>query len=252
MLETALPELEDPVGTHIALFDLYTDIEEMDRAGEHLVEAARRVSLGERPELGYFLYNHLELFAQLNPGAGKVFERLSVVISEDDSGVGANTLHLDQRKIYQHDLIPELLLTRHLHRARQISDPEYLVVLHDLCEYSVQAPLSPKSVLYILHDRALPHHEKAIEFLAHDSGVPFVDLNHLTPAPEALELLPRDFVRVRAACTFGMVAGEPLVAVLNPFNLQLREDVGRQIDQETHYYLTSAAGYQNVLDLLDG
>ncbi len=251
ILEEILPDVDDPVGIYVALYDMYTDLEEMNEAGRCLVEAARRVSATDHSDLSFFLYNHLELFSQLLPEAQSAYERISMLITVGEGDLGTNTLHLDQRKIYQHDLIPELLLAQHLHRARVISDPEYRIILHDLCWYSSRPPMSPRTVLYVLDDRELPHRDAAIEFLAHDSGVPFIDLHLVQPDPEALEILPPDFVRIRAACTFGQIAGEPMVAVLNPFNLQLRDDVTNQIETDAHYYLTTATAYTRILNLLN-
>lgn len=252
ILEDKLHEVEDPAGMLITLFDLYTEIEELNDAGNCLVEVARCVIAGEHPELCFFLYNNLELFAQLNPEAQAAYDALAGLISKSDEDLGANTLHLDQRKIYQHDLIPELLLAQHLMRARKISDAEYKVILHDLCWYTTHAPTAPRTLAYVLEDRALPHRDTALEFLAHDAGVPFIDLQLIEPDPQALELLPRDFMQIRAACAYGFVAGEPLIAVLNPFNLQLRDDVSMQMDLPCHYTFTSADGYQRILDLLAG
>jgi hypothetical protein len=250
ILEDKLQEMEDPTGMYITLFDLYSEIESLSDAGNCLVEAAHRVAAGAHPQLCFFLYNNLELFAQLTPEAQSAYEALANLISQSDEDLGANTLYLDQRKIYQHDLIPELLLAQHLLRSRKISDAEYLVILHDLCWYSNLAPVSPRTVAYILDDRVLPHRDSALEFLAHDSGVPYIDLKLIDPDPKALELLPPEFMRTRAACAFGYVAGEPLIAVLNPFNLQLRDDVIMQIDMPCHYTFTSADGYQTILDRL--
>lgn len=250
ILEEALPDVEDPVGIYVALYDMYTDLEEMNEAGRCLVEAARRVSATDHSDLSFFLYNHLELFSQLLPEAQSAYERISMLITAGDGDLGANTLHLDQRKIYQHDLIPELLLAQHLHRARVISGPEYLIILHDLCWYSAYAPLSPRTVLYVLDDRELPHRDAAIEFLAHDSGVPYIDMALVEPNPAALEILPPDFIRIRAACAFGLISGEPMVAVLNPFNLQLRDDVANQMENDAHYFLTSATAYTRLLNLV--
>ncbi len=250
ILEDKLPEIEDPVGMLITLFDFYSEIENLNDAGNCLVEAARRITEGEHPQLCFFLYNNLELFAQLNPDAQSAYEDLADLISESEEDLGANTLHLDQRRIYQHDLIPELFLAQHLMRARKISDAEYKVILHDLCWYSTLAPCSPRTLAYVLEDRILPHRDAALEFLAHDSGVPYIDLTLVEPDPKALELLPPEFMRVRAACAYGFVAGEPLIAVLNPFNLQLRDDVTMQIDLPCHYTFTSADGYQRILDLI--
>jgi hypothetical protein len=252
ILEEFIPEIEDPVGMHIALYDMFNDVESFREAGNNLVEAARRVSLGAHSDLTFFLYNNLELFAQLNPEAQNVYERLATVISRGEGDLGANTLHLDQRKIHQVDLIPEILLAHHLQRFHSISKAEYLDILHDLCWYSAKAPLAPRCVLYVLEDRAMPHRESAIEFLAHDSGVPYIDLRLVDPDPEMAALLPPDFLRHRGAFAFAHVAGEPLVAMLNPYNLQLREDVGRLINAPLHFYFCSADGYQLVLDAFGG
>lgn len=248
LLENEIKEVEDPVGMYVALFDMYNEFENMEEAGTCLIEAARRVGPGSHEDLTYFLYNQLELFSQLNPEAQSAYEKLGHLISQDEGDLGANTLHLDQRKLYQVDLIPEILLANHLHRARVLSDQEYQLALQDLCWCSNKAPLSPRAVLYVLEDRELPHREKAIEFLAHDSSTPYLDLNLIRFDRELIEVLPREFCHRRAACVIGEVGGEPLVAVLNPYNLQLREDVARMIDSEPHFFLTSAAGYQVFLD----
>ncbi len=248
ILEEALPELDDPVGVHIALYDLYNEMDSVQEAGRHLVEAGRRVAMGGHEDLTFFLYNHLELFAQLRPEAQDVYERLTAVIGRGEGDLGVNTLYLDQRKIFQVDLIPELLLANHLHRFHVTSRPEFLVMLHDLCWYSSKSPIAPRCALYVLEDRGLPHREAAIEFLAHDSGVPYIDLRLFDVDGEKVELLPPEFSRHRGACIFGEVAGEPLVAMLNPYNLQLREDVARLVQAPLHFYLTSAESFQTLLD----
>ncbi len=247
LLEDALPRIENPIGVYLALFDMYTDIEDMAQAGACLIEAARRVGLGKQSELTYFLFSQLELFAQLSAEAQSVYERLSAIIARDEGDLGKNTLQLDQRKIYQYDLIPELLLAQHLVRARQISDAEYHILLHDLCHYSTRARTSPRTVLHVLEERELPHRDGVIEFLAHDSGVPYIDLTLIKPEEDVLDLLHLEFLQVRAACAFGHIAGEPLMAVLNPYNLQLRDDVGLLVQRNTHYFLGSAKGYTRML-----
>lgn len=248
LLESEIHEVEDPVGMYLALFDMYNEFEDIGDAGQCLIEAARRVGPDHHGDLCYFLYNQLELFAQLNPEAQSAYERIGHLISQDEGDLGANTLHLDQRKLYQVDLIPEILLANHLHRSRVVSDPEYRLVLQDLCWCVNRAPTAPRSVLYVMEDRALPHNEKAVEFLAHDASTPYLDLELIDFDPELMEVLPAEFCRRRAAAVVGGVGGEPLVALLNPFNLQLREDVARMIDREPHYFLASAAGYQMFLD----
>ena len=248
LLEEGIPEVEDPVGIYITLFDIYSELENINEAGHCLVEAARRVDPGEHGDLIYFLYNQLELFAQLNTEAQSAYERLGTFISEEDGKLLANTLYLDQRKLYEVDLIPELLLANHLHRSRIISDQEYYIALQDLCTLNSKEPRNPRACLYVLEDRELPHAEKAVEFLAHDAATPYLDLNLVQVDPSFFEVLPREFCLRRAACVIGEVGGEPLVAMLNPYNLQLKEDISRLIDSEPHFYLTSAPAYQSYLD----
>lgn len=248
LLEEGITEVDDPVGIYIALFDIYSEMENMVEAGNCLVQASRRVEPGEHDDLIYFLYNQLELFAQLNPEAQSAYERLGQFISQDDGTLDANTLYVDQRKLYQVDLIPEILLANHLHRSRILSDQEYHLSLQDLCWLTSKAPSAPRSCLYVLNDRELPHRDKAIEFLAHDSATPFLSLDLVSVESEFFEVLPHDFCVRRAACVFGEVGGEPLVALLNPYNLQLKDDVARLIESEPHFYITSPRTYQDFLD----
>jgi hypothetical protein len=248
LLEEGIPNVDDPVGISIALFDIYSEMENMVEAGNCLVNASRRVEPGEHDDLIYFLYNQLELFAQLNPEAQSAYERLGQFISQDDGTLDANTLYVDQRKLYQVDLIPEILLANHLHRSRILSNQEYHLTLQDLCWLTSKAPSSPRSCLYVLDDRELPHRDKAIEFLAHDSATPFLNLDLISVENDFFEVLPYDFCVRRAACVIGEVGGEPLVALLNPYNLQLKKDVARLIDSEAHFFLTSPEAYQGFLD----
>ncbi len=248
ILEEALPDIEDAVGVHITLFDFYNELESINDAGNSLVEAAKKVGQDQHGDLVFFLYNQLELFSHLSPDAQHAYERLGHLIAEDEGELSADTLHLDQRKLFVSDLIPEILLAGHLHRMHVISDQEFYVVLQDLCWYSNHEPVAPRAVLYVLEDRGLPHGEKAVEFLAHDSNTPYLDLDLIHLDVELLEYLPEDYSIRRAACLIGEVGGEPMVAILNPYNLHLKEEVGRVLESEPHFYLTSAKGYQRYLD----
>jgi hypothetical protein len=251
LLEENLTEVDDAVGMYITLYDFHTELEKIEDAGQVLVEAAKRVSSSHHADLTFFLYNQLELFSQLNPDAQSAYERLGRIISDDEGDLGVNTTHVDQRKLYQMDLVPEILLSRHLYRMKIISDDEFHFALQDLC-WCVNRPiLAPRSVLYVLEDRGLPHREKSIEFIAEDSSTPYLDLHLIDFDPEVVATLPEEFYRRRAAAVFGEVGGEPLVALLNPYNLQLREDVAGMLDAQPHFFLASAEGYQHFLQKLE-
>jgi hypothetical protein len=252
LIEEALPKIEDPVGVYITLFDLYNEIEHIEEAGAALVQAAQRIGPDDHSDLTFFLYNQLELFSQLNSEAQFAYERLGHLIAEDEGSLDANTVHLDQRKLFQVDLIPELLLANHLLRMHALSDAEYAVCIQDLCWHSSGAQTTPRSLLFVLEDRGLPHREKAIEFLAHDASTPYLDLKLIHFDPDLLEVLPPEFCQRRAACVIGEVGGEPMIAILNPYNMALKEDVARLIDSEPHYFLASAEGYQHFLNQQSG
>lgn len=248
LLEEHLDHVDDPVGMHIALYDLYNELEKIDDAGNALVEAAKRIGPDHHADLTFFLYNQLELFAQLNPEAQSAYERLGQLIADDEGDLGANTTQLDQRKLYQVDLVPEILLAQHLHRMHTLSDEEFYIGLQDLCWCTNREPTTPRTLQYVLEDRALPHREKAIEFMARDSSTPYIDLKLIKFDSEVVDVLPREFSVRRAAAVIGEVGGEPLVALLNPYNLQLREDLARMIESDPHYLLVSAEGYTHFLE----
>ena len=249
ILEDVVSEAEDPVGIYITLFDLNSQLENMQEAGEALVAASREVGEDHHADLVFFLYNQLELFAQLSPEAQSAFERLGHLIAEDDGIFNPNSVELDQRRLNMQDFIPELLLAQHLMQSGRLSPSEFRIIVEDLCWLGGKPEDTPRCCLYVLHDREMPHEGKAIEFLAHDASMPFVDLTLIDPDPEFLEVLPPETCVHRAACVFGQVGGEPMVAVLNPFNLQLIDDVSRRLDCTPHFFLTRAAGYSHFLEV---
>ena len=249
ILEAELEEMEDPVGIHITLFDLYSELENMQEAGQCLVEASRRVGEDSHSDLVYFLYNQLELFAQLSPEAQSAYERLGHMIAANREAFEPSTVELDQRKLFMQDFIPELLLTQHLMHSEYLSPDEYHTVIQDLCWYGGKTQTSPRVCLYVLSDRQLPREARAIEFLSRDAAMPYIDLTLIDPDPDLLEVLSYESCVRRAACVFGEVGGEPMVALLNPFNLQLREDVARRLDCDPHFFVTSAPGYTHFLDI---
>jgi len=210
LLEENIPRIEDPVGVFITLYDFYTELEKMEDAGSALVEASRRISPDHHGDLAFFLYNQLELFSQLNADAQSAYERLGHMIAEEEGDLGANTTQIDQRKLFQQDLIPEILLARHLHRMHVISEEELYVVLQDLCWCVNRELTAPKSVLYVMEDRVLPHHDKAIEFMAHDCSVPFLDLRLVKCDPEVVEVMPLDFTAAGRRPSSGKWAGSRL------------------------------------------
>jgi len=248
ILENEVDRVRDSVGIYITLFDLYSQLENMQEAGQCLVEASRGVDREKHRALIYFLYNQLELFAQLSPQAQAAYERMGDLIAGDDD-INPSSVALDQRRLNMQDFIPELLLAQHLTRSKKLSPSEFQIVVEDLCWFGAQPQTAPRACLYVFHDRQLPHEDRAIEFLAQDAAMPYIDLNLIEPEPDFLEVLPPESCLRRAACVFGQVGGEPMVALLNPFNLKLMDDISRRLECEPHFFLTRASGYTHFLEI---
>ena len=106
----------------------------------------------------------------------------------------------------------------------------------------------PVSVLHALHDRSYKGYDKVIAYLSRSSGLPIIPITGFELMPAAYNLLPLEFMTQRGAICFEIMGQDALIAVLNPFDKELQEDVRRAMGtRRGHFYLVSSADYDAVL-----
>lgn len=177
----------------------------------------------------------------------QVLRRLGEVISSTAAPPGTERAAAAQTGRRAHDITREVSLAWDLLQAEEISQEDYAVVVQDLSENSTKTLDVPVTVLHALQDRNFTHLERVLAYLARTSGKPLISLAHFDIQLDLVNLLPKDYTSHRGAIVFEKIGGDLLVAVLNPFDTELQEDVRRATDRRCHFCLTSAADYDNML-----
>jgi tetratricopeptide (TPR) repeat protein len=148
------------------------------------------------------------------------------------------------------DITAELALAWNLVQAGELTQDEYSSVVNDLTESSSRNNNVPVSVLHVLRDRTFKNYERVLTFISTSSGIPIVPLAGFELQKDANSLLPMDFAMHRGAIVFEMMGKEPLIAILNPYDTELKKDIEELMGRKCHYYLVAAEDYDRYLDAL--
>lgn len=148
------------------------------------------------------------------------------------------------------DITAELALAWNLVQAGELTQEEYAGVVHDLTESSTHQNEVPVTVLHVLRDRGFKNYDRVMAFLASNTGLPIVPLGNFELQKDAAALLPQDIVFHRGAVAFEVMANEPLIAILNPYDTELRKEIERLLQRRCHFYLTTADDYDKYLEAI--
>jgi tetratricopeptide (TPR) repeat protein len=145
------------------------------------------------------------------------------------------------------DITSELSLAWNLLQANEITQDDYNNIVHDLSENSTRAHSSPISVLHVLTDRQFKNEESILAHISNDSGVPFVRLRNFDLEREVAVMVPVEQLERRGAMVFGTMGDDALVAILNPYDMDLRQEIEESVGKRCHYFLVSAEEYDEYL-----
>lgn len=160
---------------------------------------------------------------------------------------GGGSQNVLQQVHHTHDITREVSLAWDLLQAGEINEEDYALIVQDLSENSAKVVGVPVTVLHALQDRTHKGLDRVLAFLARASGKPLVSLSHYEIQLGLADLLPPEFLTHRGAVAFERIGRDVLVAVLNPFDIELQEDVRRIADTRCHFFVSSAGEYDNML-----
>lgn len=148
-----------------------------------------------------------------------------------------------------HDITREISLAWDLLQAEQISQEDYAGIVHNLSENSAKAAQIdvPITVLHALQDRQHRGLEKVIAYLGRTSGKPVIPVQQFEITQELLVMLPIEYMSQRGAILFEKMGQDLLVAVLNPFDTELQQDIREETGRRCHFYVTGPAQYDAAL-----
>jgi hypothetical protein len=142
----------------------------------------------------------------------------------------------------------ELSLAWNLMESGELTQDEYTSIVQDLSEMSgSDHSESTVSVLHVLEARTFKSLEKIVGALVRDCGTPFVSLACFEFQYTAMALLPVPFSTHRGALVFETLGKDALVAVLNPYDTQLRLDVEYLSGRKCHFYLVMASDFDRMM-----
>jgi hypothetical protein len=141
------------------------------------------------------------------------------------------------------DISEEIDLAWHLLEQKQITEEDYKSLVEDLTEMSTSQTGGIVSVLHALESRQDKALDSLLMFCAAQARTPYVNLSDFAMRAELVPLLPEAFIQRRGAMVFDVLGRELLVAVLNPFNTGLREEIERRTGFPCHYFLTRASEF---------
>ena len=148
----------------------------------------------------------------------------------------------------QSDIQAELALAWKLFQGAELSQEDYSRVVQDLTDVSMRKSEVPVSVLHALHDRSFKNMDSVMNYLSKQSGRPIIALSHFELQRSAYTLLPLEVMTHWGAIVFDALGADLLVAVLNPFDQVLQNEVASLTGKTCHFFVISAPDYDHALE----
>lgn len=233
-----------------ALHDAYLETGETEQAYKKLVQLAQLAQNSSDHDLMTRVADKLLFLETEYPEASDLSRELedkakstlaSKASSEKNTPTKSYLPHFE-RGIHQ-----EIALAWNLYENQQISKEDYTNISNDITETSSRDVGVPVSVMHALQDRAVGNMENIIAFIARKGGAPLISLSSFEVQLDAVELLPLQFVTRAGAMPMDFIGEDLMVAILNPFNGEMRSNVEKASGRKCHFYLVTAPEYDHAL-----
>jgi len=146
----------------------------------------------------------------------------------------------------------ESVVVEKLQQAGLVNKRDGAAALEVFSATSKVARQRPLSALHVLYESGVRNMVDIVLFLARDSGVPLIPLSSFDPPDAYSLLLDSEFGCHKGALAFDALDATVLVAVLNPYDLDLQQEVRTALDRPCIFYLALPSDYDRTLQLLYG
>lgn len=240
----------------------YEQIGDLTRAKDYAVRLAGVILDEADLKEAQALLPRLETYAEGDPAATKVLQRLRAFVSSSISPPAGKTRPEEKEKEKKEaraatapaaapaavgrssfNIASELPLAWNLLKANELTQEEYSSVVQDLTELSATDAAVTVSVLHVLHDRAFKNLSRVLTTLAKECSTPIISISNFELQPDAFSLLPVDFMIKRGVIVFDFFGDSALVVILNPYDEELRTEVERIAGRKCFFYLTPPAEF---------
>ena len=230
------------------LFEAYEQIGQTGKAVEYLVRLGENVAEERDAEAATTILAKLRQLAPDDPSAMEMAQRLEELAHHSPSVSSEETKTEGDTKRKSANITHELSLAWSLLQAGKLDQEQYSQLVQELSEGSSNSEKYPITVLQMLEGGDPEIIANVMAYMAKDSGTPMVHLQSFELDPETSGLLSLDFMTSNAAICFGSLGDEVMVAIQNPYDIDLRSEVEKQAGKRCHYYLAGAASYNATVD----
>lgn len=241
----AIPEDRTALET---LYDAYDHIGDKSRSLEYVIQLSEVIiAEGDSEPLGW-LYSEIERIGGEDSRVEAAHRRIETTLQEMGLPSPADMAPAKRKAGAKVNISSELSLAWNLMQAALLNQDEYSIVVEDLTENSTKPLNVPVTVQHVLNDRDMTNQDRVIEFLCQDSTLPLITLADFEIESSSYTLLTMNFLEHRGAIVFDMIGNEALVAILNPYNYELRDDIQAHLKRNCHFYLVNAEDYDLKLN----
>jgi tetratricopeptide (TPR) repeat protein len=142
----------------------------------------------------------------------------------------------------------ELSFAWYMLESELVTRDEYARAAEALAEMSAQGQLQGTvSLLHALETQNFTRMEHLLEAVSASLQTPFVSLTSFDIGLDTARLLPLDFMRGRGVMPFEVLDRNVLIAVLNPHDAALREEINEALGRRCHFFLASAQEFDQAV-----
>lgn len=241
----AIPEDRTALET---LYEAYDHIGDKSRSLEYVIRLSEVIiEEGDSEPLGW-LYSEIERVGGNDPRVETAQKSIENKLMEMGLPSPADMAPKKRKATAKVNISSELSLAWNLMQADLLNQEEYSIVVEDLTENSTKPLNVPVTVQHVLNDRDMTIQDRVIEFLCQDSTLPLITLADFEVEAASYTLLTMNFLEHRGAIVFDMIGNDALVAILNPYNYELRDEIQAHLKRSCHFYLVNAEDYDMKLN----
>lgn len=258
--EQILEAIPDDPASLGALAHAYSQIGDHARATDYFVRLGDALISENDWESAAQLVEKLQVYAEDN----RVRELIERIESREAGGKaagataeaavdsGASAVHapvpdVDVKALSRFKVAEDLSLAWGLMEADELTQDEYASVVQDLTELSAAGDGATVSVLHVLETRGFKGFDRVLGYLARETTTPVVALGSYEYHFPTTSALPLEFSVSRGAYAFDAVGQDLLVAVLNPYDGQLRIDCELVAGRTCHFYLALPSEFDQAI-----
>lgn len=227
------------------LADAYEKIGDQTRSRDYLLRLANALAEEGDEDAAQDTLQKLKLLDQSDRNVKDAVARLEALQSKKVMAVVIDSGKTPASR--QGHIAAEISFAWNLLQSKKLSQEEYSLIVHDLSENSGRAGDIPVSTLHALHDRNCPSLNEIMSFAATVCNTPMICLASFELQKDACALLSWEFVINRGAIVFETIGDDALVAILNPYDDQLKLDVEGLTGKDCHYFFVTPEDFDSAL-----